>query len=137
MSAPSLFYVSSLHSTPHSIPRQPNQRPINVDYFQAQHPSRANQPRTFTSDSIQALVRPTTMETLCCKPPPWGKREKNVCSFRIICSRHCTRRILSFHVEHCQHADQKQLTRTIGLRSRHRSNPRPTRFVSGKAGECK
>ena len=26
---------------------------------------------------------------------------------------------------------------TIGLRSRHRSNPRPTRFVSGKAGECR
>ena len=25
----------------------------------------------------------------------------------------------------------------IGLRSRHRSNPRPTRFVSGKAGECR
>ena len=26
---------------------------------------------------------------------------------------------------------------TIGLRSRHMSNPRPTRFVSGKAGECR
>ena len=26
---------------------------------------------------------------------------------------------------------------TIGLRSRQRSNPRPTRFVSGKAGECR
>ena len=25
----------------------------------------------------------------------------------------------------------------IGLRSRHRSNPRPTRFVSGKAGGCR
>ena len=25
----------------------------------------------------------------------------------------------------------------IGLRSQHRSNPRPTRFVSGKAGECR
>ena len=26
---------------------------------------------------------------------------------------------------------------TIGLRSRHRIKPRPTRFVSGKAGECR
>ena len=26
---------------------------------------------------------------------------------------------------------------TIGLRSRHRFNPRPTRFVSGKASECR
>ena len=26
---------------------------------------------------------------------------------------------------------------TIGLRSRHRINPRPTRFVSGMAGECR
>ena len=39
------------------------------------------------------------------------------CSFkkknnnRIICSRCCTRRNLRFHVENCQHADHKQLTR--------------------------
>ena len=26
---------------------------------------------------------------------------------------------------------------TIGLRSGHRNNPRPTRFVSGKASECR
>ena len=45
-------------------------------------------------------------------PPLWGKREKkNVCCSRIICSRCCTRRNLRFHVENCQHADQKQLTR--------------------------
>ena len=43
-------------------------------------------------------------------PPLWGTREKNVCFSRIICSRCCTRRNLRFHVENCQHADQKQLT---------------------------
>ena len=37
--------------------------------------------------------------------------KKNVCFSRIICSRCCTRRNLRFHVENCQHADQKQLTR--------------------------
>ena len=31
--------------------------------------------------------------------------------FRSICSRCCTRRNLRFHIENCQHADQKQLTR--------------------------
>ena len=41
---------------PHSILSRPNQRPINVEYFQAQHPCRANQPRALTSDSIQVLV---------------------------------------------------------------------------------
>ena len=72
-------------------------------------------------------VRPMTMETRCSKvifpnylkkktaedtlvPPLWGTREKNVCFSRIICSRCCTRRNLRFHVENCQHADQKQLT---------------------------
>ena len=40
-----------------------------------------------------------------------GTQEKNVCFSRIICSRCCTRRNLCFHVENCQHADQKQLTR--------------------------
>ena len=28
-----------------------------VDYFQTQHPSRPNQPRTFTSDRVHVLVR--------------------------------------------------------------------------------
>ena len=46
-----------LYSTP-LHPERPNQRPINVEYFQAQHPSRANQAIAFTSDSIQALVTP-------------------------------------------------------------------------------
>ena len=40
-----------------------------------------------------------------------GNTGKNVCFSRIICSRCCTRRNLRFHVENCQHADQKQLTR--------------------------
>ena len=95
-----------------------------------------------------------TMETRCSKvifpnyskkkpaeetlvPPLWGTREKNARFSRIICSRCCTRRNLRFHFENCQHADQKTAHATIGLRSRHRSNPRPTRFVSGKAGECR
>ena len=55
MRSPRLFYLG--YTVPHSIER-PNQRPINVECFQAQHPSRANQPRAFTSDSIQALVTP-------------------------------------------------------------------------------
>ena len=44
-------------------------------------------------------------------PPLWGTREKNVYFSRVICSRCCTRRNLRFHVEKCQHADQKHLTR--------------------------
>ena len=40
-----------------------------------------------------------------------GNTEKNVCFSRIICSRCCARRNLRFHVENCQHVDQKQLTR--------------------------
>ena len=56
MRAPSLFYLG--YTVPHSIPTRPNQRPINVEYFQTQHPSRANRPRAFTSDSIEALVTP-------------------------------------------------------------------------------
>ena len=72
-------------------------------------------------------LRPMTMETRCSKvifptyskkkpaedtlvPPLWGTREK-VCFSRIICSRCSTRWNLRFHVENCQHADQKQLTR--------------------------
>ena len=31
---------------------------INLESFQAQHPSRSNQPRAFTSHTIQALVTP-------------------------------------------------------------------------------
>ena len=53
----------------------------------------------------------------------------------VFCSRGCTRCNLCFHVENCQHADQKQPHATIDLRSRHRINPRPTHFVPGKANE--
>ena len=42
----------------------------------------------------------------------------------------------AFTLKNCQHADQIAHA-TIGLRSRHRSNPRPIRFVSGKAGESR
>ena len=43
--------------------------------------------------------------------------KKNVRFSRIICPRccTCTRRNLRFHVENCQHADQKQLTRRYDL----------------------
>ena len=64
-------------------------------------------------------------------PPLW----ENI--LIISCSRGCTRRNLCLHVEHCQHADQKQAHATIHLRSRHTINPPPTRFVSGKAKECR
>ena len=47
--------LSRLYSTPQH-PERPNQRPINVEYFQALNPGRANQPRAFTSDSIQPLT---------------------------------------------------------------------------------
>ena len=56
MRTPSLFHLG--YTVPHSIPSPSNQRPINVEYFQAQHRSRANQRRAFTSDSIIALVTP-------------------------------------------------------------------------------
>ena len=100
------------------------------------------------------LVRPMTMETRCRKVffPKCSKKKPIVCSrccrrqnvrFHVEncqhadqhCSRCYRRQNVRFHVENCQHADQQQLT-TIGFRSRHRINPRPTRFVSGKAGEC-
>ena len=40
-----------------------------------------------------------------------GNTGKKCFFSRIICSRCCTRRNLCFHVENCQHADRKQLTR--------------------------
>ena len=90
--------------------------------------SRSRSPsRRSVSNSI-GWIRPMTMETRCSKvifpnyskkkpaedtivPPLWGTRGKNVCFSRIICSCRCTRRNLRFHVENCQHADHKQLTR--------------------------
>ena len=50
---------------------------------------------------------------------PYGEHgeKKNVRFSRIIFSRccTCTRRNLRFHVENCQHADQKQLTRRLAF----------------------
>ena len=57
MRTPSLIYLGYT-AVSHSTPSRLNQRPINVESFQAHHPSRENQPRAFTSDSIQALVTP-------------------------------------------------------------------------------
>ena len=64
-------------------------------------------------------------------PPPWQKRAKYV----VFCSRGCTRRNLYVYVENCQHADKN--SSTMDLRSPHRINPRPIRFVSGKANKCR
>ena len=44
-----------------------------------------------------------------------GNTGKHVCFSRIICSHCCTRQNLRFHVENCQHADQKQLTRQLAF----------------------
>ena len=67
--------------------------------------------------------------------------KKNVCFSRIICSRCCTRRNyvnLRFFLRwKLSTRWSKTAPATIDLRSRHRSNPRPTRFVLGKAGECR
>ena len=107
----------------------------------------------FQVSTSQLNIIPMTMETRCSKvifpnyskkktaedtlvPPLWGTRGKHV-GFSRNCSRCCTRRNLRFHVENSPHVDQKTVHATISLRSRHRSNPRPTRFVSGKAGECR
>ena len=71
-------------------------------------------------------------------PPLWGTREKKMFVFLgLFCSRCCTRRNLRFYVEKLSTRRSKTAHATIGLRSRHRSNPRPTRFVSGKTGECR
>ena len=82
----------------------------------------------------QVVLRPMTMKTRCSKVifPKYSKKgnrlkirayrrygehgeKKNVRFSRIIFSRccTCTRRNLRFHVENCQHADQKQLTRRL------------------------
>ena len=50
-------------------------------------------------------------------------------------ARGCTRRNLCFHVQNCNHTDKKTAHVTIDLRCRYRINPRPTRFVSGKANQ--
>ena len=67
-------------------------------------------------------------------PPLWGKREQNGCFqdylFRLLYAAESalSRWKLSTRWS-------KTAPATIRLRSRHRINPRPTRFVSGKGGE--
>ena len=63
----------------------------------------------FQSYLYKLLKKKAAEDTLV--PPLWGTRGKNVCFSRVICSHFCTRRNLRFHVENCQHADRKQLTR--------------------------
>ena len=88
--------------------------------------------------------RPMLMETRCCKgffpnyskmklaedalvPPRWGKRKINVCfKYYLFTRLHAADLVLSrwkwsTHWSKTAHA-------TIDLRSRHRMNPRPTRF---------
>ena len=98
------------------------------DSFKPRPPKNSNKSMLSYSKCKHKIIRPMTTETRCCKvffpnysrkisaedtlvPPLWGTREQNVCFFRIICSRCCTRRNLRFHVENCQHAGQKKLTR--------------------------
>ena len=52
MRTPSLFYIRC------TGPQESRAGRINLESFQAQHPSRPNQPRAFTGDSIQTLVTP-------------------------------------------------------------------------------
>ena len=66
-------------------------------------------------------------------PPPWGTREKNACFSRIVHAavrgETCafTLKIVNTLIKNSSRDDRP--------RSRHRSNPRPTRFVS--AGSCR
>ena len=64
----------------------------------------------------------------------YGKRRE---IFLFFCSRGCTRRNLCFHVENRQTRCSKTAHATTDLRSRHGIIPRPTRYVSGKASECR
>ena len=100
-------------------------------------------------------TRPMTMETRCCKvffpkcskkksaentlvPPLLEKREKNISVFCIICSHCCTRWNMCFHVENSRRTRwSKTAPVTIGLWSRHRINPPPTRLVSCTASKCR
>ena len=100
-------------------------------------------------------VRPMTMETRCSKvffpnyskkksaedklvPPLWGKRgggkgfffKDYLLTLLYAAELSLSRRKMSIRGSKTAHA-------TIGLRSRHRINLRPTRFVSGKASECR
>ena len=50
--------LSRLYITPQHPEPRPNQRSINVESFQAHYPSRADQLRALTGDSIQSLVTP-------------------------------------------------------------------------------
>ena len=61
----------------------------------------------------------------------YGENGKKV--LRIICSRYRTRRNLRFHISKLSTRSSRTAHATIDLRSRHRINPRPTRFASGKA----
>ena len=104
------------------------------------------------------------METRCCKVcfqttqkkkrlkilsyRGYGNNEKNVC-FLIKFYKNCYKHVSCELFVHaaarggtCTFTLKiantliKTAHATIDFRSRHRSNPRPTRFVSGKAGEC-
>ena len=56
---------------------------------------------------------------------------KTVHTFCFVFSRH-----VCFFTLNCQHADKNSAHAAIDLSSRHKINPRSTRFVSGKASEC-
>ena len=102
-------------------------------------------------------VRPITMETRCCivffpnysknksaedtpVPPLWEKRGEYACfllrsNFYLLMRLHAAEPVLS----RCKLSIRWSKTAhvTIDLRSRHRINPRATRFVLGKDNECR
>ena len=66
-----------------------------------------------------------------------GKREKKMfCVSYFICSHGCTRRNLCFTLKIVSTLIKTAHVK-IDRRSRHTINLRPTRFVSGKANECR
>ena len=82
----------------------------------------------YCSKLVIITIRPMTMETRCCKvffanylkkgigwrysrTAATGQTATFLSFFSGYCSRCCTRWNLRFHVENCQHADQKQPTR--------------------------
>ena len=96
------------------------------------HVSRPMQTETRWRKVCSQIVEQTAEDIRV--PPLWGKR--GILSFFLIyLSRACTRRTFWFHVDTCRHPDKKLAHATIDLRSRHRINTRPTRFVSGKVSE--
>ena len=72
----------------------------------------------------------------CSRTAAMGKRNINVCSWNIIVHAAARDGICAFTLE-IWRSWLKTAHATIGHRSRHRIKSWPTRFVSGKVGECR